>query len=552
MRLSAAANGGVTLTDDRALVLAPSVVELDDGVVVWVDPLEPGSPWCISALEPDSGPVIELLLGSEAAERVRDAYWSVIRGARVEPREVAARPCPAWRDVARLGFLLWLEQNAVGPLAQADLDLEIAIVAARLAPLGAADLSRGRFIRAAPQLRRLAVAVRDGADAPPVADVVVEGIDSYLRDAAGDLPDPVIADLQQLADASRSIAEAGGATGIAVPDSLLDSLLDSFQRASSVARGSSAGSDDRSFSVDWEEVARGVLDPGEGTVVTHWDPTASVLAVSVLGAHAANPARNLLFRVQRADESRPTAVGALSYDEPSGSYRGASALDRPLAVDDRVDVTTTGWRTSVALGDEAALRRARRSAAWAVAFERQAVASGPVAPGALGAAQQAWFDAADGLAAVGSTAADACQSRARRIGELRTEEARAAWVRALPSATLAERMVAARAGETESIGLDAELWLMLQDASLSTRGADADAVLSASDDSTSADVRWSSEAGGWRVRLDSDLSGSAVVSLRFVSGTLVDQQVVLDSSPVVLIVPGRSDDPPTGIRIVVD
>ncbi|MDZ4045007.1 MAG: hypothetical protein U1E32_04415 [Rhodoglobus sp.] len=151
-----------------------------------------------------------------------------------------------------------------------------------------------------------------------------------------------------------------------------------------------------------------------------------------------------------------------------------------------------------------------------------------------------------------SSAADACQSRARRIGELRTEEARAGWVRSLPSATLAERMVAARAGETESIGFDAELWLMLQDASLSTRGAGIDAVLSASDDETSADVRWSPEAGGWRVRLDTDLGGSAVVSLRFVSGMLVEQRVVLDSSPVVLIVPGRADDPPTGIRVVVD
>ncbi|POH59660.1 hypothetical protein C3B59_17360 [Cryobacterium zongtaii] len=438
MDVIAAADGGLALIrNDRAEVVPPARLRLDDGVTVWIDPLDPPTPWRIDVGEPDAGPVIEELLGIEAAEQTRQSYWALLRGddpaGRIEP----GGRTPAWSAANRLGFLLWLEQNAVTPLAQADLDLEIATVAARLGDLGALEIARERFARAGPQLRRLAVAVRDGAEVPRISGFVAEALGAYITLSATDLPEPVIEDLEAMQSVAARIAASEESGSTAIGDDVLNGLLDVFER-SGTARSSGPGEAVRRFSVDWENVPRGVLDPGEDTIAARWDASGSQLSVSVVAGRA-RPQSDLLFRLQRGDGDRPSAGGALLLDAETGTYQGSCKLDAPMGQNDRIDVVTVEWTNPVALGAAAERRRAQRSVAWAISFERFAVVDGKVSPSALGAAQRAWFDAADRLATMDAPAAARCSARARGIDRATADPE--AWVFGMLGATLAELLL---------------------------------------------------------------------------------------------------------------
>jgi hypothetical protein len=443
MKLEPTSDGGVRFTADRPTVLIPVPVDLDDGIRVWIDPVGPLAPLQIDAVEPDAGPTLELLVGAAAAESAREAQWAGLRGETVAPSDAVVVPGRLWADVARLGFLLWYEQYALAPLSPAHLDLEIATVATRLAPWGTDDLARSRFVRSVAELRRLAIWLRDSSDLPAIGGLVAEGLDAYLRGYADELPDAVADDLEELRGAALASAEAD-AHG-AVSDASITRLLVSFHghaRATAARGAETTPAGTGRFSVDWEHVTRGVLDPGEDTVTAVWNQNDHRLEVEVRAAASSRPVSDLMVRVQRAAGSTPATAAPLRFDDSRLLYVASFPLDAPLAAGDRVDIAVTGDPRPVTTGDATALRKARRGAAWGLCLERLMLLSDEPDEGVFGSAEEAWSAAGAQFRAIDPEAAKVCNDRSRRLAETLTPESQHAFIASLPAVTLAELLSA--------------------------------------------------------------------------------------------------------------
>lgn len=425
---------GLGQHDDGPLGLTP--VALAGSVTVWVDPLRPESVLRIDAfpLDDDTFAVLELLVGAPLATALVDAAASTVTGDPVDEVTVDVALDPQfWPLVTALGFLLWLEEYATAPLSQGDLDLEIAVLAGRLSPLGTGDLATERLERSALHLVDRVEASPDGL-APLLVDALGVAVHGYLDD----LGEARVAELASLTVSATEL--------LRVSDDVLTLLR---QPSPSTSRVLAAVADvvepapeaPRSFSVDWRLVPRNALDTTEGTVTARWTDGAR-LEITALAAPRGREAHTLMAGVRPSDGTDYRVSGPLSLVE--GAYTGSIPLGAPLAGDDVVEVFSVLSSVAPAVGAQRIQLAAVREATRALLAERVPDETGAFSPRSLGAevATAHWREAADLFAAAGLEGDDAraalCQQRYTDLVFAESDADRDTWRDALPPLAYAE------------------------------------------------------------------------------------------------------------------
>lgn len=437
-----------------------AVVALDGGVRVWVDPLTPDGIRLIQ-VSPDegvTGDVLAALVGPDAARRlieiVQVANETGDTSDEEQRTELAVELGPAVVDVARLGFLLWLEQNAIRALDSRALDLEIGVVAARLDMLGAGGLAEERLNSGFNRLLELS-GVETGVSRAPAGTLPLlsEALELVGSSFSEGLSEDFVAMLESTA---RSLLAAQESNAVVRDhDETLMELVTLRERARgfSLVAGFTAGESvtEGSYSVDWRQVPRNVLDCSEETVQATWNgPDDATLDVVVRALDPADPnaviSNSLMFRAVMGDNDEPVAAGELVFDTETGMYRGSCFFDRDLG-DVYVDVFSVMSVLPAATGALRSRRAAMRHAATALQYER---VPGVDPRGCAEAAAPLWREAAsrfrdaDSAAGKGTEDGESAQAADRRVvmlDQVATDSVRTvAWIAALPKVTLAEAL----------------------------------------------------------------------------------------------------------------
>ncbi|MES2169246.1 MAG: hypothetical protein V4479_00780 [Actinomycetota bacterium] len=328
--------------------LGSSPVRLSDGVTIWIDPLHPERFYRLDAfaLEEGSHGLLGDLVGAGAAALIGEAADCAVWERPFEPTTTTLELAEdRWRGIARLGFLLWLEDYAVLPLDQGDFDIEIGLLAHELAPLGTEQLAGERFDRAYPKLltRARELVADDGVDWMTDDDLVARALEIAEAAYLPDISESESAELQSLArDLSARTAAARAAGDIDFDTVFLELAGDSIQPASHAGAG---GGDDetRTDTVDWNLVVRNALSTDEDTVSWRWvgSPTQRIevrVAAAPRGLPGRAISRSLMFGVTTSSGGEYLAAGALEYSATENEYVGQCHLDHRPATGEHVQV----------------------------------------------------------------------------------------------------------------------------------------------------------------------------------------------------------------------
>jgi len=307
-------------------------VEIVDGFRVHVDPIDPARFVRVESDRPGrTGWLLDELLGAGTAHAVAHG-----RG----PQEREVRPTDAWRDVARLGLLLWLEEHSPMDFDQHLLDAEIAAAYDLIPGERARRETRRRAERAVDTIVGLGRSLRDGTEPlPPAAALVVA---RAAGAAIASVPGLSAASVRALteADLAASAAAAAVAAGMTIDEEAVGLLGASTERATAWnVQVAAPGADRlRRFSVDWRLVPRGVLDIGENTIVARWLADGEAISIGVAAGPAADVADEpLAARVLRGS-GEVVVVARLELDRRVGAYWATVQVPGGLGTDDRIDV----------------------------------------------------------------------------------------------------------------------------------------------------------------------------------------------------------------------
>jgi hypothetical protein len=331
-----AGRAGTVVVGRRPAAPAGSGLVLLAGVDVHVDPSAPDEPpfaLVHDTAEAEAG--LRALYGAEVADAVRAAEGGADAGRAASESAgapIAVVPGRAAAPTRRMGLVRWLEAYSPDDLPATLLDLEFGAAAAELDHLladtdadEAADRLRRRAGTAAALARRLRA---EGArDAPAgLADLLAAALPATA--AVVPLDDPAADDVAhevELAAALRALGAAG-----LVPD------WDSLTSRPGVALRIPVGAGwrnappelldvDRTASVDWWQVPRGLLRTDEDTITWRLTEGGTAVQVAVVAAVRA-PAAVLGFRLHSDAGPMPVAVGALRLSADGRVFEGAAPV----------------------------------------------------------------------------------------------------------------------------------------------------------------------------------------------------------------------------------
>ncbi|MCD2187849.1 hypothetical protein [Actinomycetospora soli] len=343
------------------------------GVDLLVDPTDPEGPPFLTVWEPTvAEPALIELLGERSAQ---DALGL----GPAERTVVVARRGELADGVTRVAVLRWLGAASPDPIAEEVWRVETALAVLAVDEVMAPELveqARQDLLASGPAVARWSAQARDRGAAGPWADLVREAVPAALAEADLDDPDGAVA--ADLRHEDELAPVAGEETAFRVPDDL-SVLADRALPLAVHAGAPTAGR--RTASVDWRQVPRGLLDPGEDTV--EWAVVGNSLQVSARAAAAANPGGRLAFRAYERGNPLPVARGLLRLD--GGTWVGEATLlaDTPRADPAalEIDVADADRARRPRLGRAARRARAERWAARGVTALRLGASGG--ARGAL-------------------------------------------------------------------------------------------------------------------------------------------------------------------------
>ena len=326
---------GTVTIGRRPAAPAGSGLVLLAGVDVHVDPSAPDDPpfaLVHDTAEAEAG--LRALYGAEVADAVRGAGGGADQesapGSTSPTVEVV--PGRAAGPTRRMGLVRWLEAFSPDDLPGTLLDLEFGAAAGQLDHLlaatdldEAADRLRRRAATAAALARRLRT---EGAGSAPagLADLLAMALPAAA--AVVPLDDPAADDVAhevELAAALRAL----GAGGILLDWDAL-AAEPGIAHREPVGTGSRAAPRelldvDRTDSVDWWQVPRGLLRTDEDTVTWRLTGGGSLVRVAVAATTRA-PAAALGFRLYSDAWPVPIAVGALRLSADGRAFEGAAPV----------------------------------------------------------------------------------------------------------------------------------------------------------------------------------------------------------------------------------
>lgn len=390
--------------------LGTAIVSLGAGVDVWIDPLVPEQFIRLQArpLEPESFSVLESLLDATAAAEIEAAASSGVFETEYAPTEIEAEfDAAVWRNVSRLGFLLWMEQYSPLPFDQFDFDIEIGALASRLGPLGLWTVATERLQRSLVRLVQLA-RTADAAEAGLAvvsSFVISDALEIVINDQSLELDAVGEDDVRRLSTRISVAADALASEDVDLSRELarlslntapeLASLV-SRQKVANFAGGPAERTSVHVDSVNWNRVPRDVLDSDDNTVESNWvDDDIPRLEVSVEPATGAvlsgQISRSLMFSVVSEFSGTAIVAAPLDYDDAAQRYVGVCHFDRPLAQGERVEVYSVLTSLEPVFGVQHVELTAQRSAVRAFQAERLPFADSAI----VSSARILWTDAGD-------------------------------------------------------------------------------------------------------------------------------------------------------------
>lgn len=325
------------------------------GLDLLVDPTDPDGPPCLTVWDRSSaGPALVEMIGSEASR----AVLALERGERAG---VVVHRGELGDGIVRVGLLRWLGASSPDPLTDEVVGVEAALTTLEVGDVMDLDIveqAREELLAAGPTVARWSSRARERGAPAFWAAFVGQAVSAALAEHDMRNPDgPVAADLRHEDELADAIGEDLGPRAPDDLSGLADRRLPVAQHAGAPQAGP------RTASVDWWQVPRGLLDPGEDTV--EWAVLDRAITVRARAARGAVPTGRLGFRVYRRGAPLPVAWGALRLegDRWEGAAHLVAAADAAEIEIDIIDVIDT---RRPRLGRSARTARAERWAARGV------------------------------------------------------------------------------------------------------------------------------------------------------------------------------------------